>query len=111
MSVSCNVHFLLQCLRMPLLWMELSAAWSCFHFPLSFFSPFQFERHDPVGGRITERQFGSMLLAYSGVQSKKLTVMLKQLKKHFQDGEVSGIGGKFGKLHWGQLSCTMLRNE
>lgn len=39
MSVSCNVHFLLQCLRMPLLWMELSAAWSCFHFPLSFFSP------------------------------------------------------------------------
>ncbi|XP_053805585.1 calcium uptake protein 1, mitochondrial isoform X3 [Vidua chalybeata] len=47
----------------------------------------QFERHDPVDGRITERQFGSMLLAYSGVQSKKLTVMLKQLKKHFQDGE------------------------
>nr|XP_009924350.1 PREDICTED: calcium uptake protein 1, mitochondrial isoform X8 [Haliaeetus albicilla] len=47
----------------------------------------EFERHDPVEGRITERQFGSMLLAYSGVQSKKLTVMLKQLKKHFQDGE------------------------
>ncbi|KAF4800706.1 mitochondrial calcium uptake 1 [Turdus rufiventris] len=47
----------------------------------------RFERHDPVDGRITERQFGSMLLAYSGVQSKKLTVMLKQLKKHFQDGE------------------------
>ncbi|XP_039224023.1 calcium uptake protein 1, mitochondrial isoform X1 [Crotalus tigris] len=47
----------------------------------------EFERHDPVNGRITERQFGSMLLAYSGVQSKKLTVMLKQLKKHFQDGE------------------------
>uniref|UniRef100_A0A8C7E514 Calcium uptake protein 1, mitochondrial n=4 Tax=Elapinae TaxID=42168 RepID=A0A8C7E514_NAJNA len=45
----------------------------------------EFERHDPVNGRITERQFGSMLLAYSGVQSKKLTVMLKQLKKHFQD--------------------------
>lgn len=51
----------------------------------------QFERHDPVDGRITERQFGSMLLAYSGVQSKKLTVMLKQLKKRFQDGEVSQI--------------------
>uniref|UniRef100_A0A8C4TXQ1 Calcium uptake protein 1, mitochondrial n=1 Tax=Falco tinnunculus TaxID=100819 RepID=A0A8C4TXQ1_FALTI len=47
----------------------------------------KFERHDPVEGRITERQFGSMLLAYSGVQSKKLTIMLKQLKKHFQDGE------------------------
>ncbi|XP_040290972.1 calcium uptake protein 1, mitochondrial isoform X3 [Bufo bufo] len=47
----------------------------------------EFERHDPVNGRITERQFGSMLLAYSGVQSKKLTLMLKQLKKRFKDGE------------------------
>uniref|UniRef100_A0A8V5FVT6 Uncharacterized protein n=1 Tax=Melopsittacus undulatus TaxID=13146 RepID=A0A8V5FVT6_MELUD len=62
----------------------------------------KFERHDPVEGRITERQFGSMLLAYSGVQSKKLTVMLKQLKKHFQDGEVSSIHGKFSMLWWGQ---------
>lgn len=54
-----------------------------------------------MDGRITERQFGSMLLAYSGVQSKKLTVMLKQLKKHFQDGEVSG-GSKSAKLFfWG----------
>ncbi|XP_074987011.1 calcium uptake protein 1, mitochondrial isoform X5 [Caretta caretta] len=47
----------------------------------------KFERHDPVNGRITERQFGGMLLAYSGVQSKKLTLMLKQLRKHFQEGE------------------------
>ncbi|XP_076981093.1 calcium uptake protein 1, mitochondrial isoform X3 [Tamandua tetradactyla] len=47
----------------------------------------QFERHDPVDGRITERQFGGMLLAYSGVQSKKLTTMQKQLKKHFKEGK------------------------
>ncbi|XP_012809602.1 calcium uptake protein 1, mitochondrial isoform X2 [Xenopus tropicalis] len=47
----------------------------------------EFERHDPVDGHITERQFGSMLLAYSGVQSKKLTHMLKQLKKRFKDAE------------------------
>ncbi|XP_018083056.1 calcium uptake protein 1, mitochondrial isoform X3 [Xenopus laevis] len=47
----------------------------------------EFERQDPVDGRITERQFGSMLLAYSGVQSKKLTHMLKQLKKRFKDAE------------------------
>ncbi|XP_025900810.1 calcium uptake protein 1, mitochondrial isoform X2 [Nothoprocta perdicaria] len=47
----------------------------------------EFERHEPVEGRITERQFGSMLLAYSGVQSKKLTVLLKQLRRHFQHGE------------------------
>ncbi|XP_029787753.1 calcium uptake protein 1, mitochondrial isoform X5 [Suricata suricatta] len=47
----------------------------------------QFERHDPVDGKITERQFGGMLLAYSGVQSKKLTAMQKQLKKHFKEGK------------------------
>ncbi|KAM9617966.1 calcium uptake protein 1, mitochondrial isoform 4-T4 [Trichechus inunguis] len=47
----------------------------------------EFERNDPVDGRITERQFGGMLLAYSGVQSKKLTVMQKQLKKHFKEGK------------------------
>ncbi|XP_072484326.1 calcium uptake protein 1, mitochondrial [Notamacropus eugenii] len=47
----------------------------------------EFERQDPVNGRITERQFGGMLLAYSGVQSKKLKVMQKQLKKHFKDGK------------------------
>lgn len=67
-----------------------------------------------MDGRITERQFGSMLLAYSGVQSKKLTVMLKQLKKHFQDGEVSG-GSKSEKFFfWGgrrQPPRTMLRDE
>ena len=41
-----------------------------------------------MDGRITERQFGGMLLAYSGVQSKKLTAMQKQLKKHFKEGKV-----------------------
>nr|XP_015202165.1 PREDICTED: calcium uptake protein 1, mitochondrial isoform X1 [Lepisosteus oculatus] len=45
----------------------------------------EFERNDPVDGRITERQFGGMLLAYSGVQSRKLTQMLKSLKKQFKD--------------------------
>ncbi|XP_016079538.1 PREDICTED: calcium uptake protein 1, mitochondrial isoform X2 [Miniopterus natalensis] len=47
----------------------------------------EFERNDPVDGRITERQFGGMLLAYSGVQSKKLMAMQKQLKKHFKEGK------------------------
>ncbi|XP_044276468.1 calcium uptake protein 1, mitochondrial isoform X3 [Varanus komodoensis] len=62
----------------------------------------EFERHDPVNGRITERQFGSMLLAYSGVQSKKLTLMLKQLKKHFQDGELhSTLTSKQGIINRG----------
>ncbi|XP_051897271.1 calcium uptake protein 1, mitochondrial isoform X3 [Pristis pectinata] len=47
----------------------------------------EFERQDPVNGRITERQFGRMLLAYSGVQSKKLKAMLKSIKKQFKDAE------------------------
>ncbi|XP_041032358.1 calcium uptake protein 1, mitochondrial isoform X2 [Carcharodon carcharias] len=47
----------------------------------------EFERHDPINGRILERQFGSMLLAYSGVQSKKLRAMLKSIKKQFKDAE------------------------
>uniref|UniRef100_A0A674NUP2 Calcium uptake protein 1, mitochondrial n=1 Tax=Takifugu rubripes TaxID=31033 RepID=A0A674NUP2_TAKRU len=47
----------------------------------------EFERNDPANGRITERQFGGMLLAYSGVQSRKLKQMLKGLKKMFKDGQ------------------------
>lgn len=48
----------------------------------------QFDRNDPVNGRITERQFGGMLLAYSGVQSRKLKLMQKGLKKMFKDAQV-----------------------
>ncbi|KAK7902198.1 hypothetical protein WMY93_018967 [Mugilogobius chulae] len=47
----------------------------------------QFERNDPMDGRITERQFGGMLLAYSGVQSRKLKLMQKGLKKMFKDAQ------------------------
>ncbi|KAJ8418054.1 hypothetical protein AAFF_G00137630 [Aldrovandia affinis] len=47
----------------------------------------EFERNDPVDGRISERQFGGMLLAYSGVQSRKLKVMQKGLKKMFKDAQ------------------------
>lgn len=41
-----------------------------------------------MDGRITERQFGGMLLAYSGVQSRKLKQMQKGLKKMFKDAQV-----------------------
>lgn len=41
-----------------------------------------------MDGRITERQFGGMLLAYSGVQSRKLKLMQKGLKKMFKDAQV-----------------------
>lgn len=47
----------------------------------------EFERNDPVDGRITEKQFGGMLLAYSGVQSRKLKLMQKNLKRMFKDAQ------------------------
>ncbi|XP_028844400.1 calcium uptake protein 1, mitochondrial isoform X2 [Denticeps clupeoides] len=47
----------------------------------------EFERNDPVDGHISERQFGGMLLAYSGVQSRKLKQMQKGLKKMFKDAQ------------------------
>ncbi|XP_034007940.1 calcium uptake protein 1, mitochondrial isoform X3 [Trematomus bernacchii] len=47
----------------------------------------EFERNDPVKGKISERQFGGMLLAYSGVQSRKLKQMQKGLKKMFKDAQ------------------------
>ncbi|KAL2082973.1 hypothetical protein ACEWY4_020746 [Coilia grayii] len=47
----------------------------------------EFERNDPVEGRISERQFGGMLLAYSGVQSRKLKQTQKALKKMFKDAQ------------------------
>ncbi|XP_058507411.1 calcium uptake protein 1, mitochondrial [Solea solea] len=47
----------------------------------------EFDRNDPMDGRITERQFGGMLLAYSGVQSRKLKQMQKGLKKMFKDAQ------------------------
>ncbi len=42
-----------------------------------------------MNGRLTERQFGGMLLAYSGVQSRKLKQMQKGLKKMFKDAQVN----------------------
>ncbi|XP_041922316.1 calcium uptake protein 1, mitochondrial isoform X2 [Alosa alosa] len=47
----------------------------------------EFERNDPVDGRISEKQFGGMLLAYSGVQSRKLKQTQKGLKKMFKDAQ------------------------
>ncbi|KAF0027341.1 hypothetical protein F2P81_020082 [Scophthalmus maximus] len=47
----------------------------------------EFEMNDPMDGRISERQFGGMLLAYSGVQSRKLKQMQKGLKKMFKDAQ------------------------
>lgn len=61
--------------------------------------PLQFERNDPVNGRITERQFGGMLLAYSGVQSRKLKLMQKGLKKMFKDAQVEKYMCPYSHFH------------
>uniref|UniRef100_A0A8K9XIE0 Calcium uptake protein 1, mitochondrial n=1 Tax=Oncorhynchus mykiss TaxID=8022 RepID=A0A8K9XIE0_ONCMY len=47
----------------------------------------EFMRNDPVDGCITERQFGGMLLSYSGIQSHKHKQMQKGLKKMFRDAQ------------------------
>lgn len=62
----------------------------CLSLPRLFLLP-QFDRNDPANGRITERQFGGMLLAYSGVQSRKLKLMQKGLKKMFKDAQVEKV--------------------
>lgn len=61
--------------------------------------PLQFERNDPVSGRITERQFGGMLLVYSGVQSRKLKQMQKGLKKMFKDAQVDKSVCSYSHFH------------
>ncbi|XP_071264986.1 calcium uptake protein 1, mitochondrial-like [Salvelinus alpinus] len=47
----------------------------------------EFMRNDPVDGCITERQFGGMLLSYSGIQSHKHKQTQKGLKKMFRDSQ------------------------
>uniref|UniRef100_A0AAZ3RUH0 Calcium uptake protein 1, mitochondrial n=1 Tax=Oncorhynchus tshawytscha TaxID=74940 RepID=A0AAZ3RUH0_ONCTS len=47
----------------------------------------EFMRNYPVDGCITERQFGGMLLSYSGIQSHKHKQMQKGLKKMFRDAQ------------------------
>lgn len=75
----------------PTLCLSLSPSFLFLSPPLPTPPTLQFDRNDPVNGRITERQFGGMLLAYSGVQSRKLKLMQKGLKKMFKDAQVDRI--------------------
>ena len=45
----------------------------------------QFNRYDPVDGRITERDFADILLLYAGLADKKRTRMLKRVRKAFKN--------------------------
>lgn len=51
---------------------------------LSFFFG-QFERHEPVDGKITERDFAGILVAYAGFPDSKRLRMLKRVKKAYKE--------------------------
>ncbi|KAI0231815.1 hypothetical protein LSAT2_017828 [Lamellibrachia satsuma] len=45
----------------------------------------EFNRYDPVDGRITERDFADILLLYAGLPDKKRVRMLKKVRKVFKN--------------------------
>ena len=52
-----------------------------------YFLPFQFNRYDPEDGKISERDFASMLLTYAGFPDKKKAIMLRRVKKIYKERE------------------------
>ncbi|XP_064618033.1 calcium uptake protein 1, mitochondrial-like isoform X2 [Liolophura sinensis] len=50
----------------------------------------EFERHEPVDGKITERDFAGILVAYAGFPDSKRLRMLKRVKKAYKE-EPQGI--------------------
>ena len=60
--------------------------WSCSVLLTSVtLPPPQFNRYDPVDGRITERDFAEILLLYAGLADKKRARMLKRVRKAFKN--------------------------
>lgn len=47
----------------------------------------EFNRYEPTDGRITERDFCSLLLTYAGFPDKKRTLMKRRVKKAFKNDE------------------------
>ena len=64
----------------------------------------QFNRYDPVDGRITERDFADILLLYAGLPDKKRVRMLKKVRKVFKNDKVSDMTCVW--LLW-RLVCTL----
>lgn len=62
-----------------------------------------------MNGRIAERQFGGMLLAYSGVQSRKLKQMQKGLKKMFKDAQVDNCVSSLTLSYSSEMVIVILR--
>ncbi|KAL4240785.1 Calcium uptake protein 1 [Mactra antiquata] len=49
----------------------------------------EFNRYEPVDGRISEKDFASMLLTYAGFPDKKKTIMIRRVKKAYKDSEAA----------------------
>jgi hypothetical protein len=45
----------------------------------------QFQRYEPEDGKITEKDFGDILLLYAGLNENKRIKMMKRVKKAFKD--------------------------
>ncbi|XP_052819263.1 calcium uptake protein 1, mitochondrial-like isoform X2 [Mya arenaria] len=54
----------------------------------------EFHRYDPEDGRISEKDFASLLLTYAGFPDKKKTLMTRRVKKAYKDDE-NGKGISF----------------
>ena len=47
----------------------------------------QFNRYKPEEGKITERDFASMMLTYAGFPDKKKALMIRRVKKAYKDSD------------------------
>lgn len=47
----------------------------------------EFNRYEPDNGRISERDFASMLLTYAGFPDKKKALMIRRVKRAYKDDE------------------------
>ena len=53
----------------------------------------EFRKNDSDGsGKISEKDFADLLIAYAGFQPKKRAKMLKRVRKAFDEEESPGVG-------------------
>lgn len=60
----------------------------------------EFNRYDPEDGRISERDFASMMLTYAGFPDKKKALMIRRVKKAYKDEDAKGISFEEYENFW-----------
>lgn len=60
----------------------------------------QFNRYQPDDGRISEKDFASMLLTYAGFPDKKKALMIRRVKKAYKGDENAKVGECFVLLDY-----------